>query len=201
MSKTGIVAGVAFLVASHLAQAQPMAASTDNSLAIECYNRSVQAASVMDARFADIQTCDAAINSGALSSNDLQATLVNRGLIYGVLGRLDRARDDLGRAMDIAGDVPEIYLNLGNMDFLAENWSQAITQYDRAEALGLVPQHVLYLNRGMALEQSGFLDEAEVEYRAALELMPEWQPVLDKLQRVEMSRLEQQEPQQTTEPN
>jgi tetratricopeptide (TPR) repeat protein len=86
------------------------------------------------------------------------------------------------------------------MAFMAENWQQAINYYDQAESLGLVQQHVLYLNRGMALEHSGLLDDAEMQYMAALELMPEWQPVLDKLQRIETSRLEQQnqQPSQAT---
>lgn len=201
MNKAGLVLCVFFMVASHLAWAQPMPASAGNSAAVDCYNLSVQAVSDMDARFADIQTCDTAVDSGTLSSNDMQATLVNRALIYGTLGRLDRARRDLNRAMEIADDIPEIYLNLGNMEFLAENWSQAISHYDQAEALGLVQQHVLYLNRGMALEHSGLLDEAETQYMAALELMPEWQPALNKLQRIETSRFEQQAEAQTTEFN
>ncbi len=192
MKKAGLVVGIFALVTSYSLLAQPMPTSADRSIAVDCYNRSVQASSVMDARFADIETCDAAVNAGNLSPNDLLATLVNRALIYGVLGRLDRARGDLNQALEIADDVPEIYLNLGNMAFMAENWQQAINYYDQAESLGLVQQHVLYLNRGMALEHSGLLDDAEMQYMAALELMPEWRPVLDKLQRIETSRLEQQ---------
>ncbi|MEQ9566727.1 MAG: hypothetical protein RLN85_13130, partial [Pseudomonadales bacterium] len=62
---------------------------------------------------------------------------------------------------------------------------------NQAEALGLIQLHVLHLNRGMALENSERLDEARAEYMAALELVPEWQPALKRLQGMETSQPEQ----------
>lgn len=197
MSKSGLVSGITFaitLIVSNLSHAQSLTVDSSNSMAVDCYDRSIEALSVKDARFADIQLCDTAINEGALSPNDLMATLVNRGVIYATLGQLDRAAEDYNRALAIADDVPEIHLNQGNLEFLAENWDQAISHYNQAEALGLIQAHVLHLNRGMAYENSERFEEAQAEYRAALELVPEWQPALQRLQvlqGVEAGQLEQ----------
>lgn len=178
------------LAASGILQAQSIEVASNNSLAVDCYNRSLQAQASGDARFADIEICDSATANQAISENDLLATLVNRGLIYATLGQVDRASQDYQRALAISYGVPEIYLNLGNLEFMRENWDQAITYYDQAESMGLIQRHVLYLNRGMAYEHSSRLDEAETEYMAALELIPDWQPAIVKLQRVEATRLE-----------
>ncbi|MFX4228401.1 MAG: tetratricopeptide repeat protein [Porticoccaceae bacterium] len=194
MSKSGLISGVIVtttLIVSNFSQAQSFMVDSSDSMAVDCYERSLEALSVTDARFADIQVCDAAINEGNLSPNDLMATLVNRGLIYATLGQLDRAAEDYNRALAIVDNVPEIYLNQGNLEFLAENWNQAISHYNQAEALGLIQLHVLHLNRGMALENSERLDEARAEYMAALELVPEWQPALERLQGIETNQPEQ----------
>jgi|GEM_PF-608683 len=196
MNRAGLISGtIVFMVLSNFSLAQSLVVDNDNSLAVDCYNRSVQAVSAQDARFADIEVCNAAINGGNLLSNDLRATLVNRGLIYATLGQLDRAGEDYSRALELADDVPEIHLNQGNLEFLAENWDQAISHYNQAEALGLTQAHALHLNRGMAFENSDRFDEAEAEYMAALELVPGWQPALEKLQRIEAGRSEESSPQ------
>lgn len=198
MSKSGLVSGITFaitLIVSNLSQAQSLTVDSSNSMAVDCYDRSIEALSAKDARFADIQLCDAAIDEGDISSEDLMATLVNRGVIYATLGQLDRAAEDYNRALAIADDVPEIHLNQGNLEFLAENWDQAISHYNQAEALGLIQAHVLHLNRGMAFENSESFEQAEAEYSAALELVPEWQPALERLQ--ELQGMEAGQPEQT----
>jgi tetratricopeptide (TPR) repeat protein len=181
---------IAALTVSSILHGQSVEVASNNSLAIDCYNRSLQAVASGDARFADVEICVSAIENQALSENDFLATLVNRGLIYATLGQADRAAQDYQQALTISNDVPEVYLNLGNLEFMRENWNQAITYYDQAETLGLIQTHVLYLNRGMAYEHSSRLDEAEAEYMAALELVPDWQPAVAKLQRIEAARLE-----------
>lgn len=196
MNKAGLILAIfVAMTVSNFSQAQSVAVDSDiyndNSQAVDCYNRSLQAVSLQDARFADIEICNAAINDGNLSSNDLMATLVNRGLIYATLGQLDRAAEDYSRAQEIADDVAEVHLNQGNLEFLAENWDQAISHYDQAEALGLIQAHVLHLNRGMAFENSERFDQAEEEYMAALDLVPEWEPAMEKLQRIETSQFEE----------
>ena len=181
---------IAALTVSSILHGQSVEVASNNSLAIDCYNRSLQAVASGDARFADVEICVSAIENQALSENDFLATLVNRGLIYATLGQADRAAQDYQQALTISNDVPEVYINLGNLEFMRENWNQAITYYDQAETLGLIQTHVLYLNRGMAYEHSSRLDEAEAEYMAALELVPDWQPAVAKLQRIEAARLE-----------
>lgn len=191
MNKTRWFAVIAALTVSCISHAQSVEAIGNNSLAVDCYNRSLQAVTSGDARFADIEICESAIDNQVLSANDLLATLVNRGLVYATLGQTDRAARDYQQALTISEDVPEVYFNLGNLEFMRENWDQAIAYYEQAEVLGLPQIHALYLNRGMAYEHSSRLDEAEAEYMAVLELIPDWQPAVDKLQRLEIARLEE----------
>jgi len=48
--------------------------------------------------------------------------------------------------------------------------------------------HIAFLNRGMAYEAQGHLDQAETDYRKALELAPQWPLAQQKLERVMAKR-------------
>ena len=173
-------------------QAQSMQVFGSNSYAVTCYQDSVAANRVGNARFAELENCNKAIEYGYLTQSDLVATYINRGILYAALGSLSKAASDYARALELNSEVPETYINRGNLWFLASRFEQAISDYDKAQQLELKQMHILHLNRGMAYENMGLLDKAEEDYLASLEVAPEWPMAVDKLERVARKRLELQ---------
>ena len=171
------------LFAADLA-AQSITIIGGGTLATDCYQRSVDATQFGNASFADTEICDKAIYHGQLTRQDLQATYVNRGVLYAALGKFDYADKDYQQALALGEEVAEIYLNRGNLKFMLERFQEAIEDYNKAQELGLKQTHILHLNRGMAFENRGLLDAAEQNYLMALEIVPDWRPAVEKLQRV-----------------
>ena len=167
----------------------------------DCYRASVTAVQLQHGSFADIQSCDRAIEYGKLALKDLVATYVNRGIIYASLNRLDKAAEDYQTAIKLSSDTPESYLNRGNLWFIANHMQEAIDDYNKAMELELRQTHVVFLNRGMAFESLGQWSNAENDYLSALDISPDWTMAQEKLERVraKIQKSEQvQEPQSPT---
>ena len=161
-----------------------------SSFAYQCYQNATYAVRASDAAPRDLAECNSAIEEGMLNRRDLAATYINRGIIKVNMGEIVNAEEDYLRALDVSDRSPEIFLNLGNLQFMMQDFSSAISDYDHAESLGLGEEHILFLNRGMALYRLGYLDEAEIQYQKALALRPEWQDVHDKIAQLENKRAE-----------
>ena len=154
----------------------------------ECFQASVMAVRIGDAKFSDIEICDKAITHENLRLRDLTATYVNRGVIYSAVGQFDRAAQDYEKAIRLDDDQAESYLNRGNLWFIAQRFDRAIEDYDRAIALEIAQEHVAKYNRGMAYENIGDLEMAEADYQASLDLSPGWDLPLERLQRLAEKR-------------
>jgi tetratricopeptide (TPR) repeat protein len=165
--------------------AQAMTILGGNSLAFECF-RSAQMAARSDKGFVfgGTETCDKALEHGSLRRSDYIGTLVNRGIIYAAGGQLQNAARDYDKAMEMDENIPELRLNRGNLLFQIVHFQEAIDEYNKALELGLSAKEIAYLNRGMALEYLGVLEESENDYLRALEIVPNWEPALEKLERV-----------------
>jgi len=131
-----------------------------------------------------------AISQGRLNRRDLTATYINRGIINVHIGLIGQAEEDYLTALDMSDRTPETFLNLGNLQFMMQNFQGALADYNHAEDLGFNQSHILYLNRGMALYRLGRLDEAEVEYNKALEIRPTWLQAIDKIEQLQQKRVE-----------
>jgi tetratricopeptide (TPR) repeat protein len=136
----------------------------------------------------DLKDCNFAIRNGSLSPRDLAATYSNRGVIKAALERYQEAFDDYNRAIDLKPEMAEPYIGRGNVFFLADKLDRAIEDYSKAMELDLGRMHIGHLNRGLAYEAQGHLDQAESEYRKAIDLAPDWELPQQKLERVLVKR-------------
>lgn len=190
--------GLLFAVVHIQVQAQSITVM-GGSIAHNCFKSAEYAVSTGNGSRRDVDECTQAIQSRSLSRGDLVATHINRGIISAKLGQIGDAQEDYLAALEISDQSPEIYLNLGNLQFLMQDFNNALADYNQAESLGGLQQNpqILNLNRGMVLVRLGRLDDAEAEYRLALEQVPGWGNALDQLYLLERIREELAEESQT----
>ncbi|SEK57150.1 Flp pilus assembly protein TadD, contains TPR repeats [Roseivivax marinus] len=108
-------------------------------------------------------------------------------------GRDDAAVEVLESLADSHGDLPVVMSALGDTYRTMERFEAAVDAYTAALDLFAEPdtaQWFLYYARGISQERQGNWDEAESDFRAALELNPEQPQVLNYLG---YSLVEQQE--------
>jgi|TARA_B110000483_G_scaffold141911_1_gene169473 tetratricopeptide (TPR) repeat protein len=186
-----VLLGLLFAVVHIQVQAQSITVM-GGSIAHNCFKSAEYAVSTGAGSRRDVDECTQAIRSRSLGRRDLVATHINRGIISAKLGQISDAQEDYLTALEISDQSPEIYLNLGNLQFLMQDFNNAIADYNQAESLGGLEQNpqILYLNRGMALVRLGRLDDAEAEYQMALEQRPGWANALDQLDLLKRIRQE-----------
>ena len=156
------------------AYTQSMTVIGGGSYARNCYMSSTLAIQLNSASDADIEECNQAILHGRLTRKDLLATYVNRGILYGAMEDYQKALKDYRTAIDLEPETGEVYVNLGNLYLLSKKYDVAIQQYTTAIELTLTKNHIAHFNRAMAYENNKEFDNAEADYRRAIELSPEW---------------------------
>ena len=67
---------------------------------------------------------------------------------------------------------------------MVQQYEKAIADYGKALELGTEKEAIALLNRGLAFETSGELNKAKLDYQASLNIQPNFQTALDKLDRV-----------------
>lgn len=180
-----VIVTSAFLLMVSSAQAQNSAIIGGESFGAECYRAAQVATSTGSANGHDLKSCDRAIADGGLKRKNLIASYVNRGVIYMAMGNPKMALADLNLALKMDSDTGEAYVNRGNLWFLGKQLPNAIADYDLAIKLGVEKPHVAYLNRGMAQEQLGKLEQARANYQASLSHVEGWHEAESRLARVE----------------
>lgn len=160
------------------------------SAAHDCYENAVFSVRLSDASRHDLKKCNDAIIQGRLNRRDLTATYINRGIINVHIGDINQAESDYLTALEMSDRTPETFVNLGNLQYMMQNYHRAVDDYDHAESLGFRQQHILFLNRGMALARLGSFDEAEAEYQKALQLRPDWSLAIDMMTDLDEKRRE-----------
>lgn len=180
------------LSAGSTVQAQSVTIFGGNA-AQDCFQTAAFSTRIADASRSDLKECNDAIIYGRLNRRDLAATYINRGIINVHIGDVGQAEKDYLTALDMSDRTPETFLNLGNLQYLMSNFHRAIADYDHAESLGVSQQHILFLNRGMALARLGSLDEAEAQYLKALEVRPDWLQAIRQLDALREKRREMAE--------
>ncbi len=173
---------VSFLPFSLLAQSVTVLGNSED--ARECYFSAQMAIQVQSTSRAEVKACTNALLTQGLRVRDKAATYINRGILLVALEEYQEAVRDYAMATQLYPEFGAIYVNRGNLFFLGESYKSAILEYDKALDYGLAQDHVAYLNRGMAYEKLGKLDEAEADYRQAITLAPEWHVPKSKLERV-----------------
>lgn len=136
----------------------------------------------------DLSDCDRALREEALLPRDRAATLVNRGIIHNQLRRLDEALADFDTALEIAPDLGEAYHNRGNTHFFARRYPAALADYTRAIELETGELEAAYFNRGLVREVLKDAAGAEADFRAAVDIAPDFARALEKLREYEAER-------------
>jgi len=135
-----------------------------------------------------LEVCSRAIDEELLTSKDLAATYVNRGIVKANRGDIDGALDDYNLALKIKPNLGDALANMGSAYLYAERYEDALAKLDQAlsyENLGK-PSHV-YFNIAIAQESLGNTKEAYINFRKAAELNPEWAWPRDELKRFTLS--------------
>ena len=145
---------------------------SSDSDARACYRAASIAARIHYTSTRDLENCDSALSRGAMSPRDRAATLTNRGIIQMALGRHAPALEDFNAALSLRPDFGEVHVNMGNIYFLEQDYASAVGQYSSAIDKQTTKAHIAHINRGMAYERIGNLDQAEADYRAAMALVP-----------------------------
>jgi tetratricopeptide (TPR) repeat protein len=103
--------------------------------------------------------------------------VLNRGLIAAQVGQLDDARDDLGRAADLAaraGAPPMEFMarhNRGYVEYLRGDLPAALSLMESADAMDVaVSRSVSLLDQARVLLEAGLIDEAAHSLRRARDL-------------------------------
>ena len=137
---------------------------------------------------ASLQFCNQAIDDGALNSNDLTRTYVNRGAVLMNRRDYDAARADLDRAIRLDPSVGDAWMNRGAVDIIEHRYAEGIADTTKGLALGVSEPAKAYFNRAVAYE--GIDDErsAYLDYQQALVLKPDWEAPKHELLRFTVSR-------------
>jgi len=145
---------------------------TQDSGARGCYRAAGIAARIHYTSKKELENCTYALDRSAMSVRDRAATLTNRGIIHLALEDYEKSIQDFTSALKLRPEFGEIYINVGNVYFLDRVYDKAIEQYTAAIEKQTTKVHVAYINRGMAYEKLGDFDNAEQNYRYAMDLLP-----------------------------
>ena len=171
------------LVALLAAIPVPAAASVmviGNSSARLCYEA---AESTITPQMDDLRRCDMALRDEALSSRDMVATYVNRGIVKLRRGNIDQAIADFDSAIDRDPDQPEAYLNKGAALMRLQSAGEARQLFSMALERNTTRPELAHYGRAIANETLGNVRDAYQDYRRASELSPQWQEPLTELAR------------------
>ncbi len=165
-----VVAAAAAVLASASAAAGQAVTTIGSSAAQACY----EAARDQRAGQTDLSICDQALKDG-LSSSDLVATHVNRGIILAL--RSDYAKALLGydTAISLDPGQAEAFLNKGLLLLrLPKRDRDAVEAIDLAIAKRTTEPALAFFARAVAHEGLGNLGAAYRDYRQAAILAPKW---------------------------
>lgn len=122
----------------------------------------------------DLRRCDDALLHDNLTTNEIVATHVNRGILRLRRGMVDEAIADFDRAIALDPEQPEAYLNKGGALIRRENPAEALQLFTVALERNTSRPAVAHYGRGVANEQLGNVAAAYADYRMASQLAPEW---------------------------
>lgn len=176
--KAFILAGTAALLAS-TAPAGAQIITLGGSLARSCY----LAADARNATAETLANCNRALTEESLSSHDLVATHVNRGILRLVREEYQLAEADFDRAIGMKPGEAEAWLNKAIGRLHQGDPANARSLAERALSLGTRRPAIAYFTRGLANEDSGNLRAAYADLVRARELQPNWPAPAAELQR------------------
>ena len=94
-----------------------------------------------------------------------------------------RAVADCRNAIRIDAKMGEAHANLGISLMKQGKFDEALPALNKGIELGVNKMHVAYYNRGMLYEAKKDVKNAYLDYKKAVELVPDFQPALEELKR------------------
>jgi len=175
--KFALALGVVGVLGS-ASQSQAVTIVIGGGLATECY-----ATAEFGDAFTAYDVCTRALANQALSVRDRAATYVNRSVIRLRVRDYSGAIADCDQSIQRWPQLSEPYVNRGAALINLERPREALTELDKAIAMGLEKVHLAYYNRGLAKEKLNDARGAYADYRRALELDPTFTLATEQLQR------------------
>ena len=184
MKNISLIAGLSALIFTSHVSAQSVFTVGGTGVARDCYLAALTATQTGLASQQDLEPCDYAISHVRLGLRDRAATYINRGVIYSASEMYNEALADYEKALGLDAEIGVGYLNKGNIMFVLRRFDAAIEQYNMALQRETSKPHIVFLNRGMAYENSGDTQLAYGDYTSALELRPEWTKAEKRMRRL-----------------
>jgi len=157
-----------------------------NSAARTCYEA---ARSPLAPSYDGFKRCDFALDQEALSSYDIVATHVNRGILRLRKGQVDGAIRDFDDAIARDPNEAEAYLNKASaMLRRPQGWQDAVPLFDQALAKKTDRPELAHYGRAIAHEMGGNLKQAYLDYRQASVLAPKWKEPAAEMARFTVRR-------------
>jgi Flp pilus assembly protein TadD len=122
----------------------------------------------------DVAACDMAVRLATDDHRSLAVALTNRAVIHLMRKEYDSTIADTTVALGWDSKLPEALVNRGVAQMLAGRPKAAVVDLTAGLNLGPANRERVYFNRAMALEDSGDLVGAYLDYRKASELSPSW---------------------------
>jgi len=137
---------------------------------------------------ASLQSCNEAIDQGALNRADLTRTYVNRGAVLMNRHDYDAARADLERAIQLDPSVGDAWMDRGAIEIIERRYADGIADTTKGLALGVSEPAKAYFNRAVAYEGIDDEKSAYLDYQQALVLKPDWEAPKHELLRFTVTR-------------
>ncbi len=154
-----------------------------NGLAAACSAEAKMAARNQASRGEAIDQCTLAIENEDLSTHELAATFVNRGVLRLATGDFQKATQDFDRALHVEPGLAEAHVNRGAALIGEGHDAEGVAEIDRGLALDTTEAEKAYFNRALAKERMNDIKGAYLDYQKALALKPGWD-----MPRIELAR-------------
>lgn len=169
-----VAAALALVASGHPERASASVTVMGGGFAEDC-SKSAQAVAANHPPHAEaIHECDLALDTEVLSTHQLAATHVNRGVLYLVQRLYGQARNDFDQAAAIEPGLGEAYVNRGAALLGLGHPAEAVADIDRGLAFSPEQPEKAYFNRAVAKERLNDLKGAYLDYLKAAELKPDW---------------------------
>ena len=135
-----------------------------------------------------IKTCTRALNGDELLKKDVAATRVNRGVLLMRKGDYEKAEADYTVALKLYPKLPEAHINYGVALYHQNRLTEAKAAFDTALETGSEKDALAYFNRALVYERMEDAPAAYRDYKAASELMPDWEQPQDAMARFTVTK-------------
>lgn len=160
-----------------------------------CASAARQAVIFDSASREDVAVCTIAIRTERLSKHDLAMTYINRGVLNKKRHQLEAALRDYYRSRNLERNFASVYINIGNVFFSEQQYDRAVRFYNKALTMEMERQRTngaALVNRGLANERLGNIEQAIEDYRAASQLLPDLALPQEGLLRLSVIQLSEQ---------